>query len=126
MAHQVIYSTESLNASLTGNSSSRWKEFPHVLTFQSVLDSTVSTRAVLMFFIKTYRITVAELVLFDINRAVNFRALFRHSSDRALSHLLATPERTFTTTIVKRLFREHEDGGFDTLSTHNNSRRSAT
>ena len=101
-ARQAYLLTESLKRELNRrNSSSRWKEFPHVLTFQSVLDSTVSTRAVLDVLHQNLPDNGSELVLFDINRAVNFRALFRHSSDRALSHLLATPVRTFTTTIVK-------------------------
>jgi alpha-beta hydrolase superfamily lysophospholipase len=44
-ARQAYLLTESLKRELNRrNSSSRWKEFPHVLTFQSVLDSTVSTR----------------------------------------------------------------------------------
>jgi hypothetical protein len=66
----------------------------------------VSTRAVLDVLHQNLPDNGSELVLFDINRAVNFRALFRHSSDRALSHLLATPERTFTTTIVKNASSE--------------------
>jgi alpha-beta hydrolase superfamily lysophospholipase len=106
-ARQAYLLTESLKRELNRrNSSSRWKEFPHVLTFQSVLDSTVSTRAVLDVLHQNLPDNGSELVLFDINRAVNFRALFRHSSDRALSHLLATPERTFTTTIVKNASSE--------------------
>ena len=71
---------------------------------RKILDSTVSTRAVLDVLHHNLPDNGSELVLFDINRAVNFRALFRHSSDRALSHLLATPQRTYTTTIVKNVF----------------------
>lgn len=106
-ARQAYLLTETLKRDLTRRKSSAgWKDLPHVLTFQSVLDSTVSTRAVLDVLHQNLPDNGSELVLFDINRAVNFRALFRHSSDRALSHLLATPQRAYTTTIVKNASSE--------------------
>lgn len=60
---------------------------PPVLAFQSVMDSTVSTRAVVTGLFDQLPANGSELVVFDINQAASFRPLFRPSSWTALSEL---------------------------------------
>ena len=125
-ARQAYLLTETLKRDLTRRKSSAgWKDLPHVLTFQSVLDSTVSTRAVLDVLHHNLPDNGSELVLFDINRAVNFRSLFRHFGSRAITLTGNTTAYLHDDYRQKRLFREYEHGRFDALSTLNNSRRAA-
>jgi alpha-beta hydrolase superfamily lysophospholipase len=53
------------------------KALPPVLTFQSVMDSTVSTRAVVESLYRYLPDNGSELVVFDINQAADLRVLFR-------------------------------------------------
>lgn len=73
---------------------------PPVLTFQSVMDSTVSTRAVVNSLYNYLGNNGSELVVFDINQAVSFRPLFRRSSWTAISTLLPRAPRQYATTVV--------------------------
>lgn len=76
------------------------RSLPPVLTFQSVMDSTVSTRAVVNSLYNYLGSNGSELVVFDINQAVSFRPLFRHSSYTALDTLLPRAPRAWTTTLI--------------------------
>jgi len=78
----------------------RMAELPPVLTFQSVVDFTVSTRAIVDALYANLPANGSELVLFDLNRSARFGALFRASADSVLSRLLPNPPRTFRTTII--------------------------
>lgn len=60
----------------------RLANLPPVLAFQSVMDSTVSTRAVVSGLFDQLPANGSELVVFDINRAASFRPLFKPSSGR--------------------------------------------
>lgn len=73
---------------------------PPVLTFQSVMDSTVSTRAVVNSLYNYLGNNGSELVVFDLNQAVSFRPLFRHSSWTAIGNLLPHAPRQYTTTLL--------------------------
>lgn len=73
---------------------------PPVLTFQSVLDSTVSTRAVVDALYRYLPDNGSRLVIFDINQAANLRALFRPSLYSAVNTLLPTPPRPYATTVI--------------------------
>ncbi|XXD07978.1 alpha/beta hydrolase [Klebsiella sp. R445] len=73
---------------------------PPILTFQSLLDSTVSTRAVVRSLYDYLPDNGSELVIFDLNRTINFRTLFSRSSDMALSRLLPPAVRQYSTTLV--------------------------
>lgn len=75
-------------------------ELPPVLTFQSVMDSTVSTRAVITSLYNRLPDNGSEVVLFDLNQAVTFGPLLRPSSYTALSRLLPPAPRRYKTTIV--------------------------
>lgn len=76
------------------------RSLPPVLTFQSVMDSTVSTRAVVNSLYNYLGRNGSELVVFDLNQAVSFRPLFRHSSYTAIGTLLPRAPRPYTTTLL--------------------------
>ena len=57
---------------------------PPILTFQSVIDFTVSTRAIITALYAHLPANGSELVLFDINRTVKFGPLLRSASETVL------------------------------------------
>ncbi|CAI2792083.1 Thermostable monoacylglycerol lipase [Serratia grimesii] len=71
-----------------------------VLTFQSVMDSTVSTRAVIRALYNELPANGSELVLFDVNRTVNFGPLLRPNAAAAVSQLLPPTPRRYQTTVI--------------------------
>ncbi|MFE8102156.1 alpha/beta hydrolase [Brenneria goodwinii] len=73
---------------------------PPVLTFQSVMDFTVSTQAVISSFYNLLPANGSQLVLFDVNRTINFGPLLRNSADRAVSQLLPPAPRHYDTTVI--------------------------
>jgi alpha-beta hydrolase superfamily lysophospholipase len=78
----------------------RMAELPPILTFQSVVDFTVSTRAIVDALYANLPANGSELVLFDLNRSARFAVLFRSRADTVLSRLLPAPPRAFRTTII--------------------------
>lgn len=73
---------------------------PPVLTFQSVMDFTVSTPAVLSGLYDHLPANGSELVLFDLNRNAKFGPLFRDSAETKLSRLLPSAVRNYSLAIV--------------------------
>jgi len=73
---------------------------PPILTFQSVVDFTVSTRAIISALYALLPANGSELVLFDINRAAKLGPLLRSAAETTLSRILADPPRNFRTTII--------------------------
>lgn len=73
---------------------------PPVLAFQSVMDSTVSTRAVVTELFDQLPKNGSELVVFDINQAASFRPLFKPSSWTALTDLLPAAQRRYGVTVI--------------------------
>ena len=73
---------------------------PPMITFQSVMDYTVSTSAIITALYEYLPANGSELVLFDVNRTVKFGTLLRPSADTALSRLLPRTARNYRTTIV--------------------------
>ena len=74
---------------------------PPVLTFQSVIDFTVSTPAILSALYAFLPDNGSEIVLFDVNRTVKFGPLLRPSSYVALEQLTpATPQAYRFTAVV--------------------------
>jgi len=71
-----------------------------VLTFQSVVDFTVSTRAIVNALYVNLPANGSELVLFDLNRSTKFGPLLRASTDIMLARLLPDPPRTFRSTFI--------------------------
>ncbi|WP_145575075.1 alpha/beta hydrolase [Yersinia mollaretii] len=75
-------------------------ELPPILTFQSLMDSTVSTRAVVTALYNHLPKNGSEVVLFDLNRAASFGPLLRTSSYTALARLLPPPPRNYSATVI--------------------------
>jgi alpha-beta hydrolase superfamily lysophospholipase len=73
---------------------------PPVLTFQSVIDFTVSTRAIISSLYVHLPANGSELVLFDLNRDAKLGPLLRSASDAVLTRVLPAPPRRFRTTII--------------------------
>jgi alpha-beta hydrolase superfamily lysophospholipase len=73
---------------------------PPIITFQSVMDFTVSTSAIVTALYDRLPANGSELVLFDVNRTVKFGALLRPSADTALARLLPRRARNYRTTVI--------------------------
>jgi alpha-beta hydrolase superfamily lysophospholipase len=78
----------------------RMAEMPPVLTFQSVVDFTTSTRAVIQSLYAHLPANGSELVLFDINRNVKFGPLMRTAADVVLSRVLPEAPRDYAVSLV--------------------------
>jgi hypothetical protein len=73
---------------------------PPIIAFQSVMDFTVSTSAIISALYDHLPSNGSELVLFDVNRTVKFGALLRPAADTALARLLPSRARNYRTTII--------------------------
>ncbi len=73
---------------------------PPILTFQSVVDFTVSASAVVSDFYALLPPNGSELVLFDINRATALGLLMRPSAETKLSEILPPAPRNYRTVVV--------------------------
>jgi alpha-beta hydrolase superfamily lysophospholipase len=71
-----------------------------VLTFQSVLDTTVSTPAVLSALYAQLPANGSEVVLFDVNRGLRFNSLLNPGAETALSQLLPPGPQRYRTTVI--------------------------
>lgn len=109
-ARQSYRLTAALQRQISSNAQqNRLTALPPVLTFQSIIDFTVSTRAVISSLYGNLPTNGSELVLFDINRAAKFGPLFRAASETAVSRLLPAPPRPYRTTIVTNASAESID-----------------
>jgi alpha-beta hydrolase superfamily lysophospholipase len=77
----------------------RLARVPPMITFQSVIDFTVSTRAIVSALYANLPNNGSELVLFDLNQAAKFSPLLR-SADTTLARILPPAPRQFRTTVV--------------------------
>jgi alpha-beta hydrolase superfamily lysophospholipase len=80
--------------------SNRMSGFPRVLAFQSALDSTVFTSALVDNLFALLPENGSELVLFDRNRAADVGALVRPDTDAALEVLSRPTNRRYAFTVV--------------------------
>lgn len=78
----------------------RLDRLPPILTFQSVVDFTVSTPAIISALYAHLPANGSELVLFDLNRAAVVGPLLRNAAETVLSRILADPPRQFRTVII--------------------------
>ena len=78
----------------------RLDRLPPVLTFQSVVDFTVSTPAILSGLYAHLPANGSELVLFDLNRAAVVGPLLRNAAETVLTRILSDPPRQFRTVII--------------------------
>ncbi|WP_114238838.1 carboxylesterase [Dyella sp. C9] len=75
-------------------------KMPPILTFQSVVDDTVSAVAVMRMLYANLPDNGSEIVLFDVNRNHRFDTLLRASSRRAVQSLLPPAPRHYRTTVI--------------------------
>ena len=73
---------------------------PPIITFQSVIDFTVSTQAILTGLYAYLPDNGSEIVLFDVNRTLKFSPLLRESSYVAVDRLTPTTPQTFRFTVI--------------------------
>jgi alpha-beta hydrolase superfamily lysophospholipase len=78
----------------------RLGQLPPVLTFQSLIDFTVSTRAIVSALYAHLPENGSELVLFDVNRTAKFGPLLRSSADTALARYVPSGPRRYRLTII--------------------------
>jgi alpha-beta hydrolase superfamily lysophospholipase len=78
----------------------RLDRLPPVITFQSVVDATVSTQALVTALYAQLPANGSELVLFDLNRNAKAGPLVSAGVDAAVERLLPSPPQRFRTTIV--------------------------
>lgn len=78
----------------------RLSALPPVLTFQSVVDATVSTPAVLSALYGRLPAGGHEVVLFDLNRDIRFGPLFVPGADAALDRIVAPAPRHYALTVI--------------------------
>jgi len=78
----------------------RLSALPPVLTFQSVVDSTVSTRAVVEALYARLPENGSELVLFDVNRNARLGPLLSPAAAGAVERLLPEGSRRYAVTVV--------------------------
>jgi alpha-beta hydrolase superfamily lysophospholipase len=70
------------------------------LTFQSVVDFTVSTRAIISSLYVHLPANGSELVLFDMNRSAKLGPLLSAAADTVLTRILPPPPRRFRTVVI--------------------------
>lgn len=100
-ARQSWLLTQALQKQLNNDArSGKIKTLAPVLAFQSVMDSTVSTRGVVDSLFNLLSANGSALVLFDINQAAMLRPLFRPGAYVAAESLLPATPRRFMTTVV--------------------------
>lgn len=76
------------------------KEIAPILTFQSVLDFTVSTRAIITSLYTYLPANGSELVLFDVNRSIRFGPLMNRSSLTTLNRIMPDLPQPYTLSII--------------------------
>ncbi len=100
-ARESFELTQALQANIQRHlTAGRLAGLPPVLTFQSVLDHTVSTQAVVDALHRHLSDNGSELVLFDINRGSHFDSLLTSRTDNAVGRLLPPAPRPFRAAIV--------------------------
>jgi len=76
------------------------QKLPPVLAFQSIVDATVSTPAVVDGLFKRLPAGGHELVIFDINRRVEVKELLRRHPEESITPLLSDGKLTFAVSLV--------------------------
>lgn len=87
----------------------RLKDLAPLITFQSVMDFTVSTRAIITSLYAHLPANGSELVLFDLNRSTKFGPLLSSTSDTLLTRMLPAPPRNFRLAVITNASAETGD-----------------
>lgn len=100
-ARQSFRLTDSLQAQIQRLAQgSRLGGLPPVITFQSVIDFTVSTPAILTGLYAYLPDNGSEIVLFDVNRTLKFAPLLRQSAYVAAERLTPITPQAFRFTVI--------------------------
>ena len=100
-ARQSYRLTDALQAQIQRLArSSQLGRLPPITTFQSVMDFTVSTPAILTGLYAYLPDNGSEIVLFDVNRTLKFSPLLRESSYVAVDRLTPTTPQTYRFTVI--------------------------
>lgn len=100
-ARQSWLLTDHLQKALAEHAkANRLQQLPPILTFQSLVDYTVSTPAVINRLYRYVPDNGSALVLFDINRASDFGGLLDDSAATAVERLLPAPPRAWRSTLI--------------------------
>ena len=100
-ARQSFRLTDALQAQIQRMARARQLgALPPVLTFQSVIDFTVSTPAILTALYANLPDNGSEIVLFDVNRTLKFAPLLRPSSYVAIDRLTPAEPATYRFTAI--------------------------
>ena len=100
-ARQAYLLTAALQAQIARLArNGRLKDLAPVLTFQSAMDSTVSTRAVIASLFAFLPANDSELVLFDLNRNTRLGMLLRPVFAPAIDRIVPPPPRKWRLTII--------------------------
>ena len=75
-------------------------DLPPILTFQSIVDFTVSTRSIITALYERLPANGSELVLFDLNRTIKFGPLLSTGADMILNRVLPPPPRDYRLTVL--------------------------
>jgi len=92
---QVYRLTAEIQSLFDAHSEEELRRFPPVLAFQSVVDATVSTPALVKGLFARLPENGHELVLFDINRYVHIEPLMVKDPTAAVAAVLKDPDTTF-------------------------------
>ncbi|MHC5002124.1 MAG: alpha/beta hydrolase [Planctomycetota bacterium] len=96
-SHRITTTIQSHVAALSAEDRGR---FPPVLAFQSVVDATVSTTALVRAFFRHLPAARHELVAFDLNRSAGLETLFTRDPRAEVQSLLDDPSRNFRLTLI--------------------------
>ncbi len=100
-ARQAYQITQALQGAINrAAADGRMAALPPIHTFQSVVDFTVSTRAIVTNLYARLPANGSELTLFDLNRAIGLGPLIDRSMETIVERLLPPAPRSFRTTLV--------------------------
>jgi len=98
----------------------RLQQLPPILTFQSIVDYTVSTRSVANSLYARLPDNGSELVLFDLNRYVKFGPLLRSGNHLQAERLLPPVPRNFRSTVITNAGSDRRDVKELSTAAHSN------
>ncbi|MBB4865024.1 alpha-beta hydrolase superfamily lysophospholipase [Pseudomonas nitritireducens] len=100
-ARQTVELTDAVQKGLDASQrNGGLQRLPPILTFQSLADSTVSTPAVVSSLYDRLPENGSELVLFDLNRSLNYGPLLRPEMAQLGARLLPERERNYGLTVI--------------------------
>ena len=97
---QVYRLTVEIQSLMNQHSKKALEKIPPILAFQSVVDNTVSTPALVQGLFASLPDNGHELVLFDINRAEEIEFLMNNNPTSEISKILRQSDNTFTISLL--------------------------